>query len=246
MENATYIGLSRQDALKRQLSVIANNIANMDTAGFKGQQVMFEEFMVTPEGAATPQAAEPVSMVNDLGSYRDLKQGAMTRTGNTLDLALMGEGYFALEGPAGPRYTRAGNFHLNNDREIVHNTGLPVLDDGGQRIVIPQDARDIQIDRNGVVVAGGLEVGQIQVATFADQQALTQVAGGLYITDQNPEAAPDTEIRQGFIEGSNVNPITEMTRMMDVASSYASTRDMLDTEHDRMRSAIQTLGSLNA
>ncbi len=252
MENASYIGLSRQDALRRQLSVVANNIANMDTVGFKAQQMLFQEYLVEPKGV-DPQSAEPVSMVVDAATFRDITQGAMTRTGNELDLALQGEGYFTLEGPAGDRYTRAGSFHINQDREIVHSSGAPLLAAGGGRLAVPENAIDISIDRNGIVTALGAgaagaaeQIGQIQLAAFADDQAMTQVAGGLLITDQQPIEPEATTVEQGYLEASNVNSIVEMTRMMEISRSYASTQRMLETEHERMRSSIQTLGTLNA
>jgi len=247
MDNSSYVAPSRQMTLERQMAVVAGNIANMNTPGYKAEHMLFETVL---ERAGQPGR---VAFVQDVGLIRDLGAGALETTGNPLDLALEGEGYFTLEGPAGNRYSRAGSFHLNPDREIVHTSGAPLLAEGGGRLLVPQEARDIRIDADGLVTASGIgaeaeriEIGQIQIAGFADDQAMTQVAGGLFITDQEPQRPEETAVLQGYLEASNVNAIVEMTRMMEISRSYASTQRMLETEHERMRSSIQTLGTLNA
>ncbi len=243
MENASYIGLSLQTALRRQMDVIANNMANINTTGFRGQYVLFEEYLADAQGTKA-EASEPVSLVNDFGTYQDLAVGPLTRTGNTLDVALDGPGYLVVEGPGGPRYTRAGVLQMDADGTLVDRNGLPLLDRADGRLEIPPGTGAITIGTDGTVTADGIEVGQLQIVDFERPQFLTPIAGGLYVTDEAPIEAAEVSLRQGFVEGSNVNPIVEMTRMIEVMRRYQSNQRLLEGEHERMRNGVNTLGSL--
>ncbi|MBP2229302.1 flagellar basal-body rod protein FlgF [Azospirillum agricola] len=237
MENSIYVALSRQLTLRRQLDVTSNNIANMNTTGYKNQRMLFTEFM------EKPALHERVSFVQDRAVVRDLSVGAMTQTGNPMDLALTGNGYFTVDTASGPRYTRAGNFRLNDQRQMVDGGGLPVLADNGQPIVLPAGTSDVKVSGDGTVSTELGPVGKLNIVTFKNEQLMTEVGSGLYVSDEEPQPAPaDTKVAQGLLEGSNVKPVVEMTQMIEVQRSYMSAQRVIDNEHERIRSMIQKLG----
>ena len=238
MESVAYIALSRQTALLRQMDVVANNIANAGTAGFRGEHMLFAEHV------ADLRSDRPMSYVEDLAVIRDTQPGHLVTTGNDLDLAIQGDGYFVVETPAGSRYTRGGTFQLNADREIITSQGYPLLDEQDRPINVPAEAGRVTVTRDGTVFADGGLVARIRLAAFADEQALRKTMGGLYITDQAPQPAEAAQILQGRIEQSNVQPVVEMTRMMEVLRSFQATQNMLDAEHERKVRAIRELPSL--
>ncbi|MCG5243702.1 flagellar basal-body rod protein FlgF [Azospirillum doebereinerae] len=237
MENSIYVALSRQMSLQRQLDVTSNNIANMNTTGYKNQRMLFTEFL------EKPGLHEKVSFVQDRAVVRDLSVGAMTQTGNPMDLALTGHGYFTVDTASGPRYTRAGNFKLNDQRQMVDGGGLPVLADNGQPITIPAGTSDVKVSGDGTVSTELGPVGKLNVVTFKNEQLMTEVGSGLYVSDEQPQPAPaDTKVAQGLLEGSNVKPVVEMTQMIEVQRSYMSAQKVIENEHERIRSMIQKLG----
>jgi len=237
MENSIYVALSRQMALQRQLDVTSNNIANMNTTGYKNQRMLFTEFL------EKPGLHEKVSFVQDRAVVRDLSVGGMTQTGNPMDLALTGHGYFTVDTASGPRYTRAGNFRMNDQRQMVDGGGLPVLADNGQPITLPAGTSDVKVSGDGTVSTELGPVGKLNIVTFKNEQMMTEVGAGLYVSDEEPQPAPkDTKVAQGLLEGSNVKPVVEMTQMIEVQRSYMSAQRVIDNEHERIRSMIQKLG----
>lgn len=236
METSIYITLSRQEALRRQMEVVSNNIANMNTTGFKAQRMLFLEYLERPD-----RQGDRMSFVQDFGLMRNTQAGPINVTSNPLDVAIRGEGYFGVETLSGTRYTRGGSFQLNNDRELVDRNGLPLLTEGGQRIVIPADATNISIKGDGSVETEQGPLGKLKVVTFADEQRLQELGGGLYTTDQEEQPVATPQVAQGALEGSNVQSVVEMTQMIDVVRSYQSVQRMLDNEHERIRGAVRTL-----
>lgn len=252
METPGYVALSRQMVLRRQLDVIANNIANMDSPGFRGESMMFVEYLADTKDKV-PAGLRKISYVQDIASVRDLSEGAKTVTDNPLDLAINGNGYFAIESENGERYTRNGSFMLDGDGQIVTTSGLPLLNDNGQPMVIPPSAGRIDIARDGTVSyhdqQGGdvVEVGRIQVVQFENEYALKKDAQLMFRADgQDPAPAEDAEILQGFIEKSNVKGVVEMTKLMQTVNSYQSAGRVVEAEHERQRRAIQTLAGRSA
>ncbi len=239
MQNAAYVALSSQMALQNKLNVIANNMANLSTPAFKGEQMLFEQYLIKPPGAA------PIAFVEDHGTVRDMRQGTLSRTGNALDVALEGEGFFAVETPLGTRYTRNGHFQLDAQNRLVTSQGYAVLSAGGQPITLPPNAADINIGADGTISVGRGTVGKIQAVTFEQPQAVTPAADGLYLTDQQPEPATKTKVVQGMIEESNVQPVLELTRMLGVARAYGSIKDFLDQENTRQRNTIDKLAKVS-
>ncbi|WP_299616720.1 flagellar basal-body rod protein FlgF [Pelagibius sp.] len=237
MENAGYIALSRQMTLRREMDVIANNMANLNTPAYKGQSMLFVEYLESTD------SGEKMSFVQDIALVRNLTEGTMNATDNPLDTAISGEGYYEVETPLGPRYTRNGVFRLDADRALITASGEKVLDDGGNPIVLPPDSSDVTITRDGTVTTDQGPAGKIRVVRFEDEQALIKLAGGLYDADgQDPQPAEGSEVVQGMVEGSNVAGIIELTKMIQTVRSYSSTGRMVNDEHERQRRAIQALG----
>lgn len=241
MENSLYIGLSRQMALQEQMDLVANNIANLATPGYRAQNMVFLEYL-TKQRNAEKAGNDSIAMVHDYGQFMNTEAGSMRQTGNPLDVALEGPGFFGINTPQGTMYTRAGNFQINMNGELVTGSGQLVADAGGGTIAIPADAREVKISNNGTVSTEQGEVAQIMVVEFENDQDLVAQGNGLYAAKDDPGTpAENTRVKQGMLEGSNVNAVMEMTRMIDVSRAYQSTQRMLQAEHDRQRGMIQTL-----
>jgi flagellar basal-body rod protein FlgF len=238
METPSYIALARMSALRRQMEVVANNVANVNTTGFRGQQMQFVEYLER----ASP--TERYSMPIDLVTTRDPRPGPVQPTGNPLDVALQTEGYFVVQTLGGDRYTRGGSFRLDADRRLVDTNGLPVLGEGGQPIVVPPQAAQISISPQGEVSTELGAVGRIQVVRFENDQLLDEVGNGLYATEQDPIPAEEARMAQGMLEGSNVQSVLEMTRMIEVLRQYQSIQRIVDSEHERQRTMIRQLPRL--
>jgi flagellar basal-body rod protein FlgF len=240
MENTTFVALSRQAVLRRQMDVIANNIANMNTHGYKGEKMMFVDHLVRSRGGDS-LLGEKVAYVRDVAQFRDVTPGQMEQTHNPLDLALRGKGYFVVETPDGERYTRDGRFQLDQSGQLVTANGFPVLSDNGQPFFFAPNDGDISIAHDGTVSTSNGPIGRIGVVLFDDEQALKRAAGGLYATDQTATPADDPSVAQGYLESSNIEPVTEMARMIDVNRAYQSVRHFLDREDDRMKKLLDLM-----
>ena len=236
MENSLYVGLSGQVALEQKMALIANNVANITTPGYRGQSAVFREYV-----SEQPRMKEDVSLVYSYGQYQITDPGPIKITGNPLDVALVGPGFMGVQTPDGVQFTRAGNFSLNQFGEVVTSRGYKVADQGGGTISIPPDAKYITIDQKGVVSTDAGPVGSIMMAEFKDYQKLDPAGNGLYRTDEQPNPAAETTMIQGKIEGSNVEAVVEMTRMIDVSREYQAVQRIMQSEHDRQRSAIQKI-----
>lgn len=237
MENITYIGLSHQNALKHQMEVTANNLANMTTPGFKAQEVVFLEYMTNPKD----QPDQRISMVNDYGSFRRMTMGPLKQTHNDLDIAIQGDGYFTVETPAGPRYTRGGSFMLNAEREIVTPQGYRLVGGGGA-ITVPEDVGSVSIGTDGTMSGKNGVFANIDVVGFNDMNGLREIGDNLMDANgQAPVAVENPRMAQGMIEGSNVTPVIEMNKMIEILRNYQSAQRILQTDHERIRGAIQKL-----
>ena len=235
MQTPGYVALSRQISLTRALAITANNIANLDTPGFKRQSMLFDEH-VTNTGDAK------VSYVTEIGTARDLTPGAMNVTQAPLDFAIQGEGYFSVETPIGVRYGRGGHFQLNAASEIVTKNGYRLLGEDGAPIVSPDNERNITVEKGGVVRAGNAQIGRIQVVTFENQHGMIHTADGLLKTDQEPLPSEDATILQGAVERSNVNPVMALVTMLDLQKDYQGIHRMIKAENDRLTRGIREIG----
>ncbi len=238
IENAILVGLSRQVALRRQMDIVANNIANMNTVGFRAEQVMFREFLVdTKEG-------DKISYVQDFGIAMDLADGPLQSTSNPLDVAISGIGYMVVQTADGEKYTRNGHLRLDDQGRLVTQDGNPILDEEGKEIEFDDPTVSIDISRDGTITAADGETFRLQIVGFDNQQDLEKAEGGLYETDQAPFAIDEPQIMQGMLESSNVNAINEMTQMISVQRSYEAMQQMVKSDHDIQRDAIGRLGQV--
>jgi len=236
MENSIYLGLSRQMVLQTNMDIVANNIANMNTHGFRGQNSVFEEYISDPR-----YGEDPLSFVHDHKQYQATDYGSFEQTGNPFHVAMNGPGFMAVQMPNGETgYTRDGNFQKSQDGTLVNSSGAPILGQGGA-ITIPGDATEISIDESGMISTQNGQIGQLQIVEFDNVQELEPVGGNLYISKGNSNPAEETSARQGFLEGSNVNAVMEMTRMIEVLRDFQSTQKLLESEHERLRGVIQKL-----
>ncbi len=236
MENALFIALSKQAALQNGMTIVSNNIANMNTAGYRGQNIMFHELVERPNGHS-----EAYSYVSDFGQYDNTDPGPIQKTANPLDIALVGPGFIGVENNQETHYTRAGHFSLKPDGTLVTPSGNNVLSANGGPIVIPDNVENIAITNEGVILADDEEIAQLMVVEFDEPQKLTPVGKVLYKTDEVPTPAQDTVVQQGFVEGSNVNGIIEMTRLIEVSRTYTRISQIVSDEDERQRTAIRQL-----
>jgi flagellar basal-body rod protein FlgF len=244
MDNAVYVALSSQMALRNHLEVVANNLANASTAGFKAERMMFREYLM--QMAPT----ETVSFVLDGVGYRDLGDGPITRTGNEFDVAINGKGYFQVETPEGVRYTRAGSFTLDTQRRLVTAQGYPVLSPSSTPLVLPAGAEEIAIAEDGTVSVRGAQatevtrVGRIGLMEFTDEQQMRRVNAQLYATDERPRPVERPRMTQGTIEESNVQSVVELTHMIEILRTYQIAQKVVESEAERERNAIEVLGNV--
>ena len=237
MDASGYVTLSRQSGLMREMQVVANNIANASTTGFRREGVVFAEHVVRT-------GAESLSMANARGRLTDASQGALGATGGTLDLAIEGEGFFAVETPQGQRLTRAGAFAQSPEGDLVTFDGHRVLDQGGAPVNLPPDAGPVTIGSDGTVSTPLGPIAQIGLVVPVEPLAMTRGAGTTF--DPGPagfEPAPEARVLQGHLEASNVNPVSEIARMIEVQRAYELGQSFLDREDQRLRGAIETMGS---
>jgi flagellar basal-body rod protein FlgF len=255
MENALLVGLARQATLERHLAVISNNLANVNTNGYKADQMQFEEYLNSNAHEDNFKGADRrVSYVQDRGTFRNLTEGALQQTNNPLDVAIDGGGFIAVQTPGGERYTRDGNFQLNNLGQLVTAEGNPVLGNAGPIVFQPTD-HDITIAPDGTItVLEGTARndsirGKLRVVSFADAQSLLKQGDDLFSAGDGG-AAPAQDIkstvRQGYVEKSNVNSVLEMSRMIEVNRTYANIATMLSQENDLHKTAIQQLADVPA
>ena len=242
MENAAYVGLSRQMTLRRELDIVANNIANADTSGFKVESLMVETNPKAP--AVTLDGPKPVKFVLDTGVARDFGQGPIRKTDAPLDLAIEGQGFFKISTPDGERYTRDGRFRLDDRGRLVTQAGQAVLDEGGGEITLEPDKGAITVAADGAVSQGIERVGKVGVVRFDALSALEKSGDNLFrnTSNQQPQPASSALVRQGALEGSNVNSINEITRMLEVTRAYESMAKMMDSTADLSRRAVERMG----
>jgi flagellar basal-body rod protein FlgF len=247
MDNALLVGLSRQMALRRELDVIANNIANMNTSGFKQEQVMFEQYLdPTARHEYFPGGDRRISFVIDRATVQDFSQGPLNRTEAPLDVALDGQGFFAVQTPNGERYTRAGNLHINAQGQLVNPSGHPVLGQGGPITFEPNDT-NITIANDGTISTPNGDRGKLRIVRFPNPSQLTQQGDSLWaapagVTPQVADAT--TRAVQGALEKSNVQAVREINRMMEITRAYSNVSNMQQRTDELRRKAIEKLAEV--
>ncbi len=236
MTNPITALLSKQVGLRQQVDVVAHNLANLSTTGFKREDLTFATHV---ERLDLPGSKLALARVES--TRTDLAAGALERTGNPFDFAIDGSGFFAVETAAGVRYTRDGRFSTNQLGELVTTTGHRVLDDGGTPIVIPPQVADVTLASDGTLsAADGVPLGILGIRELP-AGFLRREADGLFVADAEPEPALDARVVQGFLEGSNVNAVREITDLIEAQRAYERGRAMLDAEDERIRRMIEKL-----
>jgi flagellar basal-body rod protein FlgF len=244
MDNALYVGLSRQMVLRREMDIVANNIANADTTGFKVESLMTKEQPGPP--AFTLQGPRPIKFVAADGVARDFGQGGLHRTDAPLDLAIEGQGFFKVTTKDGDRYTRDGRFRMDDTGRLATQAGQLVLDEGGGEIALDLQKGQITVASDGTVSQGSERVGKVGVYKFDTLSVLEKTGDNLLQNTSNsqPAAATEAKVRQGMLESSNVQPIVEITRMIEISRAYEQTSRMMDSQAELTRNTITRMGRL--
>lgn len=239
MSNGIYVATAGAVAQSNALDATANNIANASTTAFRADRVAFRQALAA---AQSPD----IMMVGAGTSGVDVRGGELTQTGNPLDLALEGEGYFGVTTPQGPRYTRNGAFQLSPTGQLVTLDDLPVRGVGGAPIMVPATAGDLRISESGAVLADEVTVGQLELVRF-DPTALQHEGGARYVATGRPLAtSPETPlptIRSGALEGSNVNIVRGVVDLVKVSRTYESLVRVIQSYHDVESRAARDLGA---
>jgi flagellar basal-body rod protein FlgF len=249
MQNALLVGLSRQVALGRELDVVANNIANINTTGYKADGSLFEEYLSST--ARADQTGARVSYVHDRGTWHDLSPGSFERTGNPLDVAVNGTGFLVVQTPRGERYTRNGALQINLAGQLVTSDGNPVIGDSGPITLQPND-NQVSISRDGTIsVREGTSKtdsarGKLKLVSFDNARQLQKDGGGTFqtVNGAQPQDAKNSAIVQGSLEKSNVRGVVEMSRMIEITRSYAQVASILQQQSDLGQSAIDKLAEV--
>jgi flagellar basal-body rod protein FlgF len=219
----------------REMQVVANNIANLSTTGFRREGVVFEEYI------AKMNDGPSLSMASGNGRVVDLSQAGVSQTGGAFDFAIQGDGFFQVESPEGGRLTRAGSFTPSATGELVTNDGYRLLDQGGSPVFIPTDARNVAVAQDGTVSADGAPLAKIGLWQPTDPLSLQHQSGTLFSAN-GLQPAEGGVILQGYLEDSNVQPVQEIARMIEVQRAYELGQSFMDQEDKRMRGVIDTLG----
>lgn len=246
MENAQLIALSRQSVLRNQLDVIANNMANINTTGFRSQNLHFAEYVMPVADASSFEPEDrAMSYVDMFKTHTNFDFGSINTTGNDFDLALNGEGFFVVQMPNGTEaYTRAGSFRLDNTGQLIAPDGRPVLTDAGP-ITFGVEDGGVAISQEGIISTELGIRGRIKVVEFDDNRKLEKIGDTLFKGD-NPQPAQFVRMIQGAVEASNVYGVTEVTRLIEVTRAYDHTSKVLKDTDDLRQQAISALGKLKA
>jgi flagellar basal-body rod protein FlgF len=253
MESTLLVGLSRQMALTRELDVVANNLANLNTTGFKAEGTLFEQYLTS--SARENQFSTGDSRVNfvlDRATWHNFSQGEVQQTGNPLDVAIDGNAFLVVQTPRGERYTKNGALQINSRGQLVTSDGYTVQGDNGPIVFQPND-RDITISKDGrVSVVEGANTrtesqrGKLRLVTFAQLQQLQKDGSSTFLapTGVAPQPATNVSIVQGAIEKSNVRSMIEMTRMIELTRTYTQIAQILQNQSDMRKSAISQLAEV--
>ena len=235
MDNASYTTLTRQSGLANEMRIVANNIANAATTGFRQEGLIFSEYVQALDGGSSLSMAQ--------GNVRNTSfvQGGLAQTGGTFDFAIEGDGFFLVQTPSGERLTRAGAFSPNADGDLVTYDGYRVLDAGGAPVFVPPGASDLGVASDGTLSSGGTPIGQIGLVRPIDAQAMVREDGVMFRADAGYEPSDNARVLQGFVENSNVDAISQITRMIEVQRAYELGASFLESEDERVRQAVKAL-----
>lgn len=234
MSNAIYASLARQQGLMQEMQVVANNLANSSTTGYKTDRAIFAEFLV-----GTGPQQDSLSMGGLAGHAFKMEQGALKFTGGQFDLAVQGEGFFVLQTPQGPRLTRAGHFQLSSESTLIDGFGNAVLGAGGNPITIPEDASNVSIGNDGSISADGQLIDRVGVVRANGE--LQRDSNTFFAAPEGYAQFDEATVVQGALEQSNVLPVLEVARMIEVQRAYEAGQAMLEREDERITQLISAV-----
>ncbi|MEZ5937979.1 MAG: flagellar basal-body rod protein FlgF [Hyphomonadaceae bacterium] len=239
MDNSFMVGLSAQQVLRQRMDMTANNLANMTTTGFKTERLVMRELSERP--AAASDLPKDIAFVDAWSLQRDFSNGPLMRTGNALDVAIEGEGFFAIGAAGGEAYTRDGSFSMAQDGSLVTRNGDPVLGEGGAIRLNPEGG-PVTVNDNGAIMQDGAEAGRLKVVAFDTPAALEKLGSNLWrATDEAPRAPTQMRVSSGFLEGSNVNPVLELTQMIEISRMYQSVSQAISNADELRGTSIDKL-----
>ena len=233
--DTAYTTLSRQSGLMNEMRLVANNIANANTTGYRAQGLVFSEFVRDMPGNPS------LSMARAEVRNTSLRQGVLTETGGQFDFAIEGDGFFMIETANGNRLTRAGAFSPNAEGDLVTMDGHRVLDSNGAPVFVPPDAASIDVGGDGTLSVESQFLGQIGVYSVADPKTLVREGSNLFRTDAEVAPVEEPVVLNRFLEGSNVNAIEQVTRLVEIQRAYELGQSFLETEDERVRGALKAL-----
>jgi flagellar basal-body rod protein FlgF len=247
MDTQSFVLLSHEQALRRRLDVAANNIANSSTVGFKSEQPVFHEYVERVREAPVEDARK-TSFVLDFGAVHDTSQGAFQATGNPLDVMIDGPGYLTVRaGDGSIAYTRAGFIKILADGDLATSSGHKLLGDNDRPITIPEEQRRrIAITADGTVMGEAGALGRIAITAFANEGLVSPRGDGMMTGEGGRRLTPvEAQLRTGGVEASNVQTITETTRMIDILRSYQTSARIAEDMNSMRSQAINSLGRVN-
>lgn len=239
MDNTTSIALSRLVAQQRSLDITATNIANAATPGFRATRAMFSDWLV--KSGARSRDGDTTAYTQDRSVYRDARRGPLQATGNPLDIAVSAEGYFAVQAAQGVRLTRAGHFEVSAQGGVVDADGNRLLDTTGRELQLGPTDTDVSIAADGTISSRNGRIGRIGVVMPTNPGAVTGEGNRLFAATGPTEPVAAPRIVQGMVEGSNVEPTLELTRMMTDLREFQFTSQMIQAESDRQQGAIDKI-----
>ena len=241
MQTPSMVALSRLVAQQRAVEVASTNIANSGTAGFRTERVLFSDWIARQSGDNIPTGGRTISYVQDRATYRDQQHGTIEHTGNPLDLALSGDGYFTVQTAQGTRLTRAGRFALMSDGTIADADNNALLDTNGQKLRVSVADTRLTVTADGTLSSENGQLGRIAVVTPKDPSRMQAEGGRLFRADAGTTPTEKAGVTQGAVEGSNVQPVVEITRMMADLREFQFATQFVQAESDRQQSAIDKL-----
>jgi flagellar basal-body rod protein FlgF len=241
MDIASNVATSRLIAQQRALDVVADNLANANTPGFKTERVQFSDWLSKQSSGTTPPGGSPIAYSQDRATWREQQAGAISHTGNPFDVAVTGNGYFTVNTPRGPRLTRDGRFELLPSGTVADTAGDAVLDSNGQPIQLAPTDTTITIAGDGTVSSQNGQLGKIGVVQPTDPMLLSAEGNTLFASGSTTAPVTSPALEQGAIEESNVQPVLEMTRMMDGQRQFEFLAQFVQAESDRQQNSIDKL-----
>ncbi len=236
MENSIYIGLSRQTALRRELSLVANNIANINTTGFK------RELGIYAVSQTDTKFSNKLDFVIDRGTAVSFEPGGLIVTENDFDVAVNGPGFFAVDDGDGIKFSRNGALSLSPDNQLITRAGDAVVDEDGLPILIPQDGRKLQIGFDGTISLDSEVIAKMRLVEFEDHHLLQKKGNSLFETEEKPKPAENSRLLQGNLEAGNVTPVKELMRLLNIHRSYEAVNSFLEREAERQQTVIRRIG----